>query len=77
MTKKWAKVNNLSSGQYFVNKNIRFKTLMLRSNLCDYSGAYIVVKGRVTVRAMLNRLCGLRSCIRKSDGKLIYNAEDI
>ena len=28
--KKWIKVNDLSSGQYSVNKNIRFKTLMLR-----------------------------------------------
>ena len=38
------KVNGLSSGQYSVNKNIRFKTWMIRSDLCDYSNAYIVVK---------------------------------
>ena len=38
-----------SNGQYSVNKNIRFKTLMLRSDLCDYGNAYIVVKWRVTV----------------------------
>ena len=34
--KKWVKVNDLSSGHYFVNKNIRFKT----SDLCDYSDKY-------------------------------------
>ena len=34
-------------GQYSVNKNIRFKTYMLRSDLCDYSDACIVVKGTV------------------------------
>ena len=41
VTKKWVKVNDLSSGQYSVNKNVRFKTSMLRSDLCDY----IAVKG--------------------------------
>ena len=51
MTTKWVKVNDLSCGQNFTNKNIRFKTSMLRSDLCDYNGAYIVVKGRVIVQA--------------------------
>ena len=44
VTKKWVEINDLSSGQYSVNKNIRFKTSMLRSCLCDYSDAYIVAK---------------------------------
>ena len=48
MTIKKIEVNYLSSGQYFINKNIRFKTPMLRSDLCDYSDACIVVKGRIT-----------------------------
>ena len=43
------KVNDLLSGQYSVKKNIRLKTSMLRSNLCDYSDAYIVVKWTITV----------------------------
>ena len=47
MTKKWIEVNDLSSGQYSINKNIRFKTLMFGSDLCDYSDAYVVVKGGV------------------------------
>ena len=47
--KKWIEINDLSSGQYSVNKNIRFKTSILRSDLDDYSDAYIVVKGRITV----------------------------
>ena len=41
VTKKWIEVNNLSSGQYSVNKNIRFRTSMLRSDLCDYSDVYM------------------------------------
>ena len=32
-------------------KKLKFKTLMLISNLCDYIDAYIVVKGTVTVVA--------------------------
>ena len=40
-TTKLVEVNDLSSGQYSVNKNIRFKTSMLRSDLYDYSDAYI------------------------------------
>ena len=44
MTRKWIEVNDLSSDLYFANKNITFKTLMLRSDLCDYSDVYIVVK---------------------------------
>ena len=42
-------MNDLLSGQESINKNIRFKTSMLRSDLGDYSNAYIVVKGRITV----------------------------
>ena len=47
VTKKWIEINDLSSGQYFVNKNVRFKTSMLRSDLCVYSDACIVVKGTI------------------------------
>ena len=47
--KKWIKINDLSSERYSINKNIRFKTSMLRSYLCDYSDAYIPVKRRITV----------------------------
>ena len=43
-------VNSLSN-TYNENKSIRFKTPMLRSNLCDYSDAYILVKGTITVTA--------------------------
>ena len=39
-----------AGGQYSLNNNIKFKTPLLRSNLCDYSDAYIVVKGEITVK---------------------------
>ena len=49
-TKKWIEINDLSNGQFSASKNMRFKTSMLRSDLCGYSDAYIVVKGRTSVR---------------------------
>ena len=48
-TKKWIKVYDQSGENYNVNKEIRIKTSMIRSDLCDYSDAYIVVKGTITV----------------------------
>ena len=53
MTKKWVEVNDLSSGQYQSNKNIRFKSLMLRSDLRDYSNAYIVVKKEQVLQVLM------------------------
>ena len=49
VTKIWSEVYDQSQGNYNVNKEIRIKTSMLRSDLCDFSDAYIVVKGDITV----------------------------
>ena len=50
VTREYVKVNSLSNA-YNENRSIRFKTPMLRSNLCDYSDAYILVKGTIRVTA--------------------------
>ena len=50
VTREYVEANSLSN-TYNENKSIRFKTPMLRSNLCDYSDAYILVKGTITVTA--------------------------
>ena len=87
-TKKWVKVNDLSSGQYSVNKYIRFKTSMLRSDLCDYSDAYIFVKGTITVtgtnndnrrskKLVFKNKAPFRSCISKINNTFIDNAKDL
>ena len=52
--KKWVEVNDLSSSQYSVNKNVMFKTSILRPDLSDYSDAYIIVKGKITVTGKNN-----------------------
>ena len=50
VTREYVRVNSLSNA-YDENKSIRFKTPMLRSNLCNYSDAYILVTGTITVTA--------------------------
>ena len=48
-TRNWIEINDESRGAYNVNSQIKFKTTMLKSSLCDYSDAYFLVKGTITV----------------------------
>ena len=50
-TRNWVEINDDIRGAYPANKQIRFKTAMLRSSLCDYRDAYILVKGNITVNS--------------------------
>ena len=53
ITKKRVEVHDQSGSaddRYKPNKQIRFKTSMLRSDLCDYSDTYIAVKGDIILR---------------------------
>ena len=47
-TRNWVEINDESRGNY-ANSDIRFKTTMLRSNLCDYADSYILVKGTTAI----------------------------
>ena len=51
VTREFVRVNSLLD-MYNKNKSIRFKTLMLRSNLFDYSDAYVLDKGTIMVTAL-------------------------
>ena len=48
-TKNWVEINDDFRGTYNNNSQIKFKTSMLRSSLCDYSNAYILVSGTITI----------------------------
>ena len=48
-TKNWVEINDESRATYNVNSQVKFKTTMLKSSLCDYSDAYILVKGTITI----------------------------
>ena len=94
ITKKWVEVHDQSGSaddRCKSNKQIRFKTSMLRSDLCDFSDAYIVVKGDITLtktngRGIIdirNRFLAFKNnapftnCISKINNVLIDNAEDL
>ena len=48
-TKNWVEINNESRRVYSTGSDIKFKTTMLRSSLCDYADAYILVKGTIII----------------------------
>ena len=90
LNKKWIEVHDQSGNaedRYKPRKQIRFKTSMLRSDLCDFSDAYIVVEGTNTVTNPNNDLYDKKltftnnvpffSCISKTNNTLIDNAEDL
>ena len=91
VTREYVRVNSLSN-MYNENKSIRFKTPMLRSDLCDYVDAYILVNGTITVTANAgannirdkkNRLLILKNnaafvlCITRINNELIEDADDL
>ena len=90
ITKKWVEVHDQSRKSYSINKQIRFKASTFRSDLCDYSDAYIVVKRTISVARddnkdmmIKNRSLAFKisasfiSCISKINNILIDNAEDL
>ena len=87
ITKKWIEVYDQSGGTYNTNKQIKFKASILTSDLCACSGAYIVVKGKITVtnpnKIVYGKKLSLKinapflSCNSKINNTLIDNAEDL
>ena len=55
ITKKRMEVYDQSGGSYHINKQIRFKTSLLRSDLSNYSDTYVVVKGAIINERIGNR----------------------
>ena len=64
-TKKWIKVYDQSGGTYNTNKQMIFKTSLLRSDLCDCSEAYILVKGKITVTIDRSSVAGIAAYDKK------------
>ena len=52
-TRNWVEINDESRGT-FTGNEIKFKTTMLRSNLCDYADAHIFVKGTIAITGLGN-----------------------
>ena len=91
ITKKLIEVHDqsgIAEDRYKPSKQIRFKTSMLRSDICDFSNAYIVAKGTITITGTSNRSRKARplafknnasfiSWISKINNALRNNAEDL
>ena len=88
VTIEWIEVYDRSEKNYNVNKEIRIKTPMLRSDLCDFSDAYIVARGNITVTEPINAKqkdesvafknnAPLVNFISKINDKQIENVEDL
>ena len=91
-TRNLVEINDESRGAYNVNSQIKFKTTMLKPSLCDYSDAYILVKGTINVnntaaqgaaanntnKKIIFKICApFTNCISEINNTQIDNAKDI
>ena len=91
-TRNWVEINDESRGAYNVNSQIKFKTTMSKSSLCDYSDAYILVKGTISVnntaaqgaaanntnkKVIFKNCAPFTNCISEINNTQIDNAKDI
>ena len=89
--RNWIEINDELRGAYNVNSQIKFKTTMLKSSLCDYSDAYILVKGTITVnntaaqgaganninkKVIFKNCAPFTNCISEINNMQIDNAKD-
>ena len=68
-TRNWIEINDESRGAYNVNSQIKFKTIMLKSSLCDYSDAYILVKRTIVVKGTI---AAQGAAANNTDKKVIF-----
>ena len=64
--RNWVEINDEIRGACSPHKQI--KTAMLRSSLCDYSDAFILVKGNISV----NNTAGVGAAANKTNKKVIF-----
>ena len=91
-TRNWVEINDESRGAYNVNNQIKFKTTMLKSSLCDYRDGYILVKGTISVnntaadgaaanntnkKVIFKNCAPFTNCISEINNTQIDNAKDI
>ena len=83
MARKWNIVNDQSDANYDVGNKIIYNTELLKSNLCGYNDAYILVRGDITVTAacetqvLFINCAHFTKCITKVDVTTIDDAGDL
>ena len=91
-TKNWVEINYESRGTCNINSQIKFKTTMLKSSLCHYSDAYILVKGTITVnntaaadadanntnkKVIFKNFAPFTNCISEINNTQVDNSKDL
>ena len=91
-TKNWVEINDESRDTYNVDSQIKFKTTMLKSSLCDYSDAYILVKATISVnniaavgadtnnigkKVIFKNCAPFTNCISEINNTQVDNVKDI
>ena len=91
-TRNWVEINDESKEAYTVNSQIKFKTTMLKPSLCDYSEAYILVQGTISVtntaaagvaanniikKVIFKNCAPFTNCISEINNTQIDSAKDI
>ena len=66
-TKNWVEINDESKKLYNTGSDIKFKTTLLRSNLCDYADVYIFVQGTITITGVGNNADARQADERNKD----------
>ena len=83
-TKKWYVIDRESKGNYLPDNEIKFLTSSLESSLCDYSDAYILVTGNITVaggdvntKVAFKNCAPFKECRTEINETFVYKTEHI
>ena len=72
-TKNWVEINDESRVTYNTNSHNKFKTSMIRSNLCDYSDACIHVKATLSVLNTAAAAAPVNNTNKKAISKILFH----
>ena len=89
-TKSWVEINDTSRKTFNKDNQVIFKTSKCRSSLCNYSNAFILAKGTITVpaakaaapknankKATFKNCAPFTNCIRRINNMQVYDPHDI
>ena len=91
-TKNWVEMNDESRGTYNVHSQIKFKTTIIKSSLCDYGDVYILANGTITVnntaaadadanitnkKVIFKNCVPFTNCISEINNTQVDNAKDL
>ena len=89
-TKNWVEINNDARGTHNKDNQIKFKTSLLKSSLCDYSDAYILVKRTISIepqaednlnnadkKVVFKSCAPFTDCTSETNNTQIYIGKDI